>query len=161
MDILRLGWAFVQFQPETMRFWLESESLSLGVTKLAHVPRRKSHPLISPRPKLRLRISGEDQSNRCFNQRRQRLHAENFFSGIYRTMVSPQDYTGENPLWQSDEPYLASVVSGTFQVLDTIPDNPRSRHNFSPDQIHDRRICWVLSASVSQQNIRFPGSSEV
>lgn len=32
----------------------------------------------------------------------------NFYSGIYRTMVNPQDYTGENPLWVSDEPYFDS-----------------------------------------------------
>ncbi|KAL4790206.1 glycosyl hydrolase family 92-domain-containing protein [Aspergillus venezuelensis] len=32
----------------------------------------------------------------------------NFYSGIYRTMVNPQDYTGENPLWSSDEPYFDS-----------------------------------------------------
>lgn len=25
-----------------------------------------------------------------------------FWSGIYRSMLSPQDYTGENPLWQTD-----------------------------------------------------------
>ncbi|OAA53614.1 glycoside hydrolase family 92 protein [Niveomyces insectorum RCEF 264] len=31
-----------------------------------------------------------------------------FWSGIYRTMLSPQDYTGENPLWASDEPYYDS-----------------------------------------------------
>ena len=31
-----------------------------------------------------------------------------FWSGIYRTMISPQDYTGENPLWRSDEPYYDS-----------------------------------------------------
>jgi putative alpha-1,2-mannosidase len=31
-----------------------------------------------------------------------------FWSGIYRSMLSPQDYTGENPLWQSDEPYYDS-----------------------------------------------------
>ncbi|OWP02854.1 glycoside hydrolase family 92 protein [Marssonina coronariae] len=31
-----------------------------------------------------------------------------FYSGIYRTMVNPQDYTGENPLWESDEPYFDS-----------------------------------------------------
>ncbi|KAI1310598.1 alpha-1,2-mannosidase-like protein [Xylaria venustula] len=31
-----------------------------------------------------------------------------FWSGLYRTMLSPQDYTGENPLWQSDEPYYDS-----------------------------------------------------
>ncbi|KAH8684821.1 glycosyl hydrolase family 92-domain-containing protein [Tricladium varicosporioides] len=33
---------------------------------------------------------------------------KNFYSGIYRTMVNPQDYTGENPLWQSSEPYFDS-----------------------------------------------------
>ncbi|KAL3419273.1 glycosyl hydrolase family 92 [Phlyctema vagabunda] len=32
----------------------------------------------------------------------------NFYSGIYRTMVNPQDYTGENPLWESNEPYFDS-----------------------------------------------------
>ncbi|KAF9890259.1 hypothetical protein FE257_006172 [Aspergillus nanangensis] len=32
----------------------------------------------------------------------------NFYSGIYRTMINPQDYTGENPLWTSTEPYFDS-----------------------------------------------------
>lgn len=31
-----------------------------------------------------------------------------FWSGIYRAMMSPQDYTGENPLWKSSEPYYDS-----------------------------------------------------
>lgn len=31
-----------------------------------------------------------------------------FWSGVYRTMLSPQDYTGENPLWRSEEPYFDS-----------------------------------------------------
>lgn len=31
-----------------------------------------------------------------------------FWSGIYRAMLSPQDYTGENPLWKSTEPYYDS-----------------------------------------------------
>lgn len=31
-----------------------------------------------------------------------------FWSGIYRTMISPQDYTGENPFWNSGEPYYDS-----------------------------------------------------
>lgn len=31
-----------------------------------------------------------------------------FWSGIYRTMISPQNYTGENPLWESSEPYFDS-----------------------------------------------------
>ena len=33
---------------------------------------------------------------------------ESFWSAVYRTMVSPQDYTGENPLWSSSEPYFDS-----------------------------------------------------
>ncbi|KAK7189623.1 hypothetical protein DPSP01_013434 [Paraphaeosphaeria sporulosa] len=32
----------------------------------------------------------------------------NFYSGIYRTMVNPQNYTGENPKWDSGEPYFDS-----------------------------------------------------
>ncbi|KAF3384297.1 putative secreted glycosidase [Penicillium rolfsii] len=32
----------------------------------------------------------------------------NFYSGIYRTMINPQNYTGENPLWTSSEPYFDS-----------------------------------------------------
>ncbi|KAH6617833.1 glycoside hydrolase family 92 protein [Chaetomium sp. MPI-SDFR-AT-0129] len=31
-----------------------------------------------------------------------------FWSGLYRTLLSPQDYTGENPLWNSTEPYYDS-----------------------------------------------------
>lgn len=31
-----------------------------------------------------------------------------FWSGLYRTMLSPQDYTGENQLWESKEPYFDS-----------------------------------------------------
>ncbi|KAI9733556.1 MAG: hypothetical protein M1834_003157 [Cirrosporium novae-zelandiae] len=31
-----------------------------------------------------------------------------FYSGIYRTMMNPQNYTGENPLWESSEPYYDS-----------------------------------------------------
>ncbi|KFY00721.1 hypothetical protein V490_01238 [Pseudogymnoascus sp. VKM F-3557] len=31
-----------------------------------------------------------------------------FWSGMYKSMISPQDYTGENKLWDSDEPYYDS-----------------------------------------------------
>ncbi|KAJ8110418.1 hypothetical protein OPT61_g6734 [Boeremia exigua] len=31
-----------------------------------------------------------------------------FWSGVYRTMISPQDYTGENPFWNDGEPYYDS-----------------------------------------------------
>ncbi|KOS22976.1 putative glycosidase [Escovopsis weberi] len=33
---------------------------------------------------------------------------KSFWSGAYRAMISPQNYTGENPLWESDEPYFDS-----------------------------------------------------
>ncbi|KAJ5204282.1 uncharacterized protein N7498_005161 [Penicillium cinerascens] len=47
---------------------------------------------------------------------------EAFWSGIYRTMLSPQDMTGENPLWQSDEPYFDSFYC--------LWDGFRSQHPF-------------------------------
>ena len=43
-----------------------------------------------------------------------------FWSGIYRASISPQDYTGENPLWESDEPYMTpTTASGTRSVAYT------------------------------------------
>ncbi|OTB10483.1 glycoside hydrolase family 92 protein [Daldinia sp. EC12] len=33
---------------------------------------------------------------------------KNFYSGIYRTMVNPQNYTGENPVFNTGEPYFDS-----------------------------------------------------
>jgi putative alpha-1,2-mannosidase len=45
-----------------------------------------------------------------------------FWSGVYRTMISPQDYTGENPGWESDEPYYDSFYC--------IWDSYRSIHPF-------------------------------
>jgi putative alpha-1,2-mannosidase len=32
----------------------------------------------------------------------------NFYSGIYRTLINPQNYTGENPFWDNGEPYFDS-----------------------------------------------------
>lgn len=32
----------------------------------------------------------------------------NFYSGIYRTLINPQNYTGENPLWDNGAPYFDS-----------------------------------------------------
>ncbi|KAK5652766.1 hypothetical protein OQA88_9619 [Cercophora sp. LCS_1] len=32
-----------------------------------------------------------------------------FWSGLYRTLLSPQNYTGENQLWNSSEPYFDSM----------------------------------------------------
>lgn len=34
----------------------------------------------------------------------------NFYSAVYRTMMSPQNYTGGNSLCQSDEPYFDSFT---------------------------------------------------
>lgn len=31
-----------------------------------------------------------------------------FWSGLYRNMLSPQNYTGENPRWESSVPYFDS-----------------------------------------------------
>ena len=45
-----------------------------------------------------------------------------FWSGIYRSLISPQDYTGENPLWTSSEPYFDSFYC--------IWDSFRSIHPF-------------------------------
>ncbi|KAI2638859.1 glycoside hydrolase family 92 protein [Hypomontagnella submonticulosa] len=45
-----------------------------------------------------------------------------FWSGVYRAMLSPQDYTGENYLWESDEPYYDSYYC--------IWDSFRSIHPF-------------------------------
>ncbi|CAK4032648.1 related to alpha-1,2-mannosidase subfamily [Lecanosticta acicola] len=35
-------------------------------------------------------------------------HLRNFWSGVYRAFINPQDYTGENQLWNSTEPYYDS-----------------------------------------------------
>lgn len=41
-----------------------------------------------------------------------------FWSGLYRALLSPQNYTGENQLWQSDEPYYDSFycIWDSFRV---------------------------------------------
>ena len=36
------------------------------------------------------------------------VHLRNFWSGVYRAFLNPQDYTGENQLWNSTEPYYDS-----------------------------------------------------
>lgn len=56
-------------------------------------------------------------------------HLRSFWSGIYRAFMSPQDYTGENQLWDSDEPYFDSwyclwdtfrVVHPFYMLVDTV-----------------------------------------
>ncbi|KAH9905469.1 glycoside hydrolase family 92 protein [Xylariomycetidae sp. FL2044] len=41
-----------------------------------------------------------------------------FWSGLYRTMISPQNYTGENPYWDSGIPYFDSFycIWDSFRV---------------------------------------------
>ncbi|PQE05311.1 alpha-12-mannosidase protein [Rutstroemia sp. NJR-2017a BVV2] len=41
-----------------------------------------------------------------------------FYSAIYRTMMSPQNYTGENPLWESSEPYFDSFYWYVLSIWD-------------------------------------------
>ncbi|KAK4234555.1 glycoside hydrolase [Achaetomium macrosporum] len=45
----------------------------------------------------------------------------NFYSGIYRTMINPQNYTGENPLWSSSEPYFDSFYCIWDQFRSQLP----------------------------------------
>jgi putative alpha-1,2-mannosidase len=42
-----------------------------------------------------------------------------FWSGIYGSMISPQDYTGENYLWDSTEPYYDSYyfIGDSFRSI--------------------------------------------
>ena len=56
-------------------------------------------------------------------------HLRNFWSGAYRAFLSPQDYTGENQLWDSDEPYYDSWyciwdtfrgVHPLYMLIDTV-----------------------------------------
>ncbi|EAW07007.1 glycoside hydrolase family 92 protein [Aspergillus clavatus NRRL 1] len=56
-----------------------------------------------------------------------------FWSGVYRAMISPQDYTGENPRWESDEPYYDSYYCiwdsyrGVHQLLTVLDPLSQSR----------------------------------
>ena len=56
-------------------------------------------------------------------------HLRNFWSGAYRAFLSPQDYTGDNQLWNSSEPYFDSWyciwdtfrgVHPLYMLIDTI-----------------------------------------
>ncbi|RYP90953.1 hypothetical protein DL770_002958 [Monosporascus sp. CRB-9-2] len=52
----------------------------------------------------REKLSSVDVDSSDIDTSLQRL----FWSGMYRSLISPQDYTGENPLWNSTEPYFDS-----------------------------------------------------
>lgn len=83
----------------------------------------------------------------------------NFYSGIYRTMVNPQNYTGENPNYNSGEPYFDSFYwlvnlwkchhvltnillqsVGQFQIPNPILGHPRSCGCSSDDSLIDRYV---------------------
>ncbi|RFU24048.1 hypothetical protein B7463_g12286, partial [Scytalidium lignicola] len=61
-----------------------------------------------------------------------------FWSGFYRAMISPQDYTNENPLWNSTEPYFDSFYC--------IWDSFRSQHPFLTlvDPLEETRMVRAL-----------------
>lgn len=72
----------------------------------------------------------------------------NFWSGVYRAFLSPQDYTGENPLWNSSEPYYDSfyciwyveLSETSLHLYDTcLPSFLGIR---SVAYIHS--ICWLI-----------------
>ncbi|KAI5303983.1 hypothetical protein KEM56_006988 [Ascosphaera pollenicola] len=46
-----------------------------------------------------------------------------FWSALYRSFISPQDYTGENPLWESEEPYYDSYYWYVINSNPVKPDN--------------------------------------
>ncbi|KAL3447265.1 glycosyl hydrolase family 92-domain-containing protein [Aspergillus insuetus] len=77
-----------------------------------------------------------------------------FWSGVYRTMISPQDYTGENPLWDSDEPYYDSFYCiwdsfrGVHQLLTLIDPLSQSRMIRSLVDIY-RQEGWLPDCRMS------------
>ncbi|KAL2794889.1 glycosyl hydrolase family 92-domain-containing protein [Aspergillus keveii] len=77
-----------------------------------------------------------------------------FWSGVYRTMISPQDYTGENPLWDSDEPYYDSFYCiwdsfrGVHQLLTLVDPLSQSRMIRSLVDIY-RQEGWLPDCRMS------------
>jgi putative alpha-1,2-mannosidase len=74
-----------------------------------------------------------------------------FWSGVYRSMISPQDYSGENPLWNSSEPYYDSYfcIWDTFRTthpLLTLLD-PESQARMVRSLIDIYRFEGALSSS--------------
>ncbi|THC94891.1 hypothetical protein EYZ11_005613 [Aspergillus tanneri] len=69
-----------------------------------------------------------------------------FWSGVYRTMLDPQDLTGENPLWESDEPYFDSFYC--------IWDSFRAQHPFLTiiDPIAQSRMVRSLLDTYKHEN---------
>lgn len=72
----------------------EREIPDWNFTRLVHETEMAWRTKLAP---LRVDSTGVDQS-----------HLRNFWSGVYRAFLNPQDYSGENQLWESDEPYYDS-----------------------------------------------------
>lgn len=92
-------------------------------------------------------------------------HLRNFWSGVYRAFISPQDYTGENPLWNSTEPYYDSwycKISPLF-TSDTLADllHLTLRHmghvQRRPSVLHVGRYCFAIEdGSLVDRHLQEP-----
>jgi putative alpha-1,2-mannosidase len=87
-------------------------------------------------------------------------HLRNFWSGVYRAFINPQDYTGENQLWDSAEPYFDSwyCIWDTFRgvhpfymLVDTISQS-RMVRSLIDIQKHAGWLPDVRSLLVSLSN---------
>ncbi|KAL5356970.1 glycosyl hydrolase family 92-domain-containing protein [Aspergillus floccosus] len=88
----RMGLSFISSEQACRNAETEIPDFNFNATRSAAVDlwRKKFAP-------IRVSRQGVDRS-----------FLVNFYSGVYRTMINPQDYTGENPLWKSTEPYFDS-----------------------------------------------------
>ncbi|RYP51686.1 hypothetical protein DL769_010775 [Monosporascus sp. CRB-8-3] len=81
----------------------------------------------------REKLSSVDADSSGVDTSLQRL----FWSGMYRSLISPQDYTGENPLWNSTEPYFDSYYCiwdsfrSTHPLLTLIDPNVQALMGFT------------------------------
>ncbi|KAL9618648.1 MAG: hypothetical protein Q9160_006689 [Pyrenula sp. 1 TL-2023] len=73
----------------------------------------------------------------------------NFFSGIYRTMINPQNYTGENPLWET------SVDNQYFDSFYCLWDSFRSQLPFLTILDPAALSRMIQSLIETQQNVGY------
>ena len=90
--LARVGVSFISSEQACSSAEAEIPSFDFNATQTAAVSawREKLSPIV-------VSTTGVDPS-----------FLTNFYSGVYRTMVNPQNYTHENPLWSSTEPYFDS-----------------------------------------------------
>ncbi|KAJ5491249.1 secreted glycosidase [Penicillium diatomitis] len=77
-----------------------------------------------------------------------------FWSGIYRTMLSPQNMTGENPVWKSDEPYFDSFYCIWDQFRAQLPllslIDPKTQTNLICSLLHTYKTeGWLPDCRMS------------